>query len=774
MATYYWVGGTGTWDGSSQTNWATVSGGAGGNGPPNSADIVIFDSNSGTGTCTTASGSACATATLNSSTLGLTLGANHSMSGTFTLTLGTLSLGTYTLTCAIFNSTNTNTRSIAFNTGNITVTGNNATIFGMATVTGFTYTGTPTVNFTYSGATGSRIFQFGSTGGTETNALNFNVKAGSDVVGLTSSSVVKNLDLTGFSGTLGNGSTGITVYGDLTISSTTTITSQAASIFTFAATSGVQKLTSNGVTFNVPITQNSPNATLQLQDNLTLSSIRAFVLTAGTLDLTGNNGNWTLSAGLFSSSNSNTRSIVFGTGNITLTGNAGAVWSMGTMTGFTYTGTPTVNAIYAGATGTRTISSGNTAGATETNVPSFNISAGTDTVSVSTGSSVKNISFSGFSGTLSSNGYTAFGDVTFSNTMLIAGGTTPTVTFAATSGIQKLTTNAFSLSFPLTVNCPGATVQLQDDCNITNTGTTAFTLTAGTLDLGGFDLSVAGRFNSTTANARAILFGTKEIKLTGNNLTIINFTNYTNFSYTGTPIFNLTYSGGTGTRTISLGTTGATEFNVFDVYVSAGTDIVTSGGSCLFRTLDFTGFAGTFGIFNRTIYRNLTVSSGMTLTAGSNTTVFAGTSGNQQITTNGKTLDFPLNFTGVGGTYAFQDALTQGSTRAFTISNGTLQLKNGVTSTVGAFATAGTNQKFLQSTTPGSQATLSQASGTVDASYLTIRDINATGGATWNAYVNQFNIDAGNNDGWDFGISPIVGSYEYTYQLRSFTQPRRF
>jgi hypothetical protein len=74
----------------------------------------------------------------------------------------------------------------------------------------------------------------------------------------------------------------------------------------------------------------------------------------------------------------------------------------------------------------------------------------------------------------------------------------------------------------------------------------------------------------------------------------------------------------------------------------------------------------------------------------------------------------------------------------------------------------------------GSQATLSQASGTVDVSYLTIQDINATGVATWNAYVNQQNIDAGNNDGWDFGISPVIGGAEYTYQLRSFTEMRQF
>lgn len=44
MATYYWVGGTGSW--SDATHWATSSGGAGNKGVPTSADDVIFDQNS--------------------------------------------------------------------------------------------------------------------------------------------------------------------------------------------------------------------------------------------------------------------------------------------------------------------------------------------------------------------------------------------------------------------------------------------------------------------------------------------------------------------------------------------------------------------------------------------------------------------------------------------------------------------------------------------------------------------------------------------------------
>ena len=52
MATYYWRGGSGTWDASNTTNWSTSSGGAGGFGPPTREDAVIFDTNSAPGNYT--------------------------------------------------------------------------------------------------------------------------------------------------------------------------------------------------------------------------------------------------------------------------------------------------------------------------------------------------------------------------------------------------------------------------------------------------------------------------------------------------------------------------------------------------------------------------------------------------------------------------------------------------------------------------------------------------------------------------------------------------
>ena len=114
-----------------------------------------------------------------------------------------------------------------------------------------------------------------------------------------------------------------------------------------------------------------------------------------------------------------------------------------------------------------------------------------------------------------------------------------------------------------------------------------------------------------------------------------------------------------------------------------------------------------------------------------------------------------------------------GSTRAFTLTAGTVQFKANTTNTVGSFvATSGTT-KYLQSTTPGTQAIISDASGVNSVNNLTIQDSFATGGATWDAFYGNGNIDGGNNTNWEFGESPVLGN-EYEYKLRSMTERRRF
>ena len=456
-----------------------------------------------------------------------------------------------------------------------------------------------------------------------------------------------------------------------------------------------------------------------------------------------------------------TGTLAFGNNSITLPASGVAIY-VGSTT-FSVTGTPVINCTYSGGVGTRTIAC---ASVTEANTISFNITAGTDIVNIQ--NSCKNINFTGFSGTLSNANFrTIFGNLTISSGMSLASGAV-TMQFGATSGVQQITSNGKTFDFPITQNGIGGTVQLQD--NLTMGSTRTYTLANGTLNLNNLILST-GLFASSNSNVRSIAFGTGNITLTGNNTTIWNTGGITNLSITGTPVINATYSGSTGTRTVTMGNSEAISINV---NVSAGSDIFALANSGTVKDLNFTGFTGTWSNIGSNIYGNLTVSSGMTVGAGANNVNFITTGGSKTITTAGKIFDFPMTFSGVGGTYAFQDALTQGSTRTFIINTGTVQFKNGVTSTVGSFVADSSNVKFLQSTTPGSQATLSQAAGTVNVVDLTIRDINAIGGASWNAYTDFENTDAGNNDGWNFSLSPPYSTAELPVTLRPFTQPRRF
>jgi len=86
----------------------------------------------------------------------------------------------------------------------------------------------------------------------------------------------------------------------------------------------------------------------------------------------------------------------------------------------------------------------------------------------------------------------------------------------------------------------------------------------------------------------------------------------------------------------------------------------------------------------------------------------------------------------------------------------TITFEAGSTTTVTAFTMSGAAGELttINSSVPGTQFTLSKASGTVTASYLRIQDSNATGGATWNAD-NGTDTDLGNNNGWIFTAPPV-------------------
>ena len=119
MATYYYVGGTGTWDTTTKTNWALTSGGTGGFvGPPTSTDNVIIDTSSGTGTITCTAG-VCADLTV-TATQAIILGASASSLSVF---------GNLTFPATGSFSANTNSWGITFAS---TTTGKTITTNGKA------------------------------------------------------------------------------------------------------------------------------------------------------------------------------------------------------------------------------------------------------------------------------------------------------------------------------------------------------------------------------------------------------------------------------------------------------------------------------------------------------------------------------------------------------------------------------------------------------------------------------------------------------------------
>ena len=332
---------------------------------------------------------------------------------------------------------------------------------------------------------------------------------------------------------------------------------------------------------------------------------------------------------------------------------------------------------------------------------------------------------------------------------------TGTITFAATSGTNTITTNGVSISAPITFNGVGGTWQLQDALTIGSTRQIA--LTSGTLDLNNYTMT-SGSFSSNFSTARNLAMGTGKIVITGNSGNVIATSTATNLTVTGSKRFELSYGGSAGTRTI-LGATTATAIegtNILDYFIIDGLDTVTFTGARAYGTIDFssgaTTFTGTWQNATNTIvvYGNLILNSTMAVGSGADIVSMQATSGTKTITSAGQTMDFPFAINGLGGTFACSDALTLGSARELRLTNGTLQLKAGVTSTIGSLTTTGTNQRFLQSTLSGTQATLSDASGTNSVSYLTIKDSNATGGATFNAFASNFNVNNGNNSGWIF------------------------
>lgn len=470
------------------------------------------------------------------------------------------------------------------------------------------------------------------------------------------------------------GSTALSVYGSMTLAATG-ITQSYTGAITFASTATGKTITTNGVSLGGNnVVFNGAGGGWTLGSALTVNGA---TLTSGALDLSS----FAFTGATFDTSNANTRTLAFGTGSLTLTGNNATIWTNQTNTNLTITGTPVLNCTYSGGTGTRVIAVPST---TEAASPSVNVSAASDQIQFSVaGGTFNNVVFTGFTGSFNNvNGSTLYGNLTFSSGMTTTASANA-LTFQGASGTKTITTAGVTIDSPVTFNSAGVTWQIVGNLITPSTRTT--TLTAGTLDAGAYNVTT-GIFSSSNSNVRAISLGsgTWTLSASGTAWSCATATNLT-----VTP----------GSSTISL---------------TAATSKTFAGGSKTYGTIN-QGGAGALTITGANTFINITATSVPS------------------------TITFPAS----------------------------------TTTTVSAFSVSGTagNLVTLNSSTAGTRATLSDASGTVNRDYLSIQDISATGGADWYAGANS--VDSGNNLGWIFTAAPVTSSSIPYVQLRSFTERGR-
>jgi hypothetical protein len=304
-------------------------------------------------------------------------------------------------------------------------------------------------------------------------------------------------------------------------------------------------------------------------------------------------------------------------------------------------------------------------------------------------------------------------------------------------GTGTLTTNGVTLNAAvLSFNGASQTFTLGG----ATTTSTSIVLTRGTLALNGFDLTAnIGTFDSNNTNTRSINFGSNYINLARTSAaTVINATTLTGFTFTGAGGFRLTGAAASGvTRTVVIGTTGGTVANAPNVLVTAGAagSIVTMTSNSWVRSLDTTGFSGTFTPNSLSLAGSLTYGSGTTV--GSGTITFASTTTGNTITTNGRTVG-SFTFNGVGGAWTLQDNVT--SSGAFTLTAGSLTTNNNTINAT-TFSSSGTNAR-----------TLNLGASTINLSNTsTAWNFATTTNLTFNSGTSQINVAAGGSPTFEGG-----------------------
>lgn len=601
--TLYWVGGTGNW--SSTTKWSTSSGGASGAAVPTSLDDVIFNSASNataytatidptqarcksltiagpasgnltlagtgglachgnvtfpasgivlnyTGNITLTSNSTGLTFTTNGQTLSSvitvngvdcswTLGSAINIGvSNFFVTNGSFSTANYNVSCQQFNSNNANTRSITLGSSTVDITD--------------TLSFTNPINLTFSPGT-SQINLNSASSTLNSGSLTFYN------VSFTAGNIGGSLTING-SATFNNltkvavGSTGITV---LQLGGNQTVTG------TFTCSAGSNATARNFVRSDtLGTTRTITAAAVSLTDvdfrDITIAGAAAPASGTRLGNCAGNSGitfpvaktvywnlaaggNWSATAWATSSGGSPAAN------NFPLAQDTAIIEN----TGLNTSATVTVNAAW--------------------NIGTINMSTRSNAMTFTTSTSNPNI----------------YGNwVNGAGTTLAGNGT---ITWSGRSS-QTITSAGKTFTLNMTINSPNGTVTLSDALTNNYAGGTIFTITAGTFDAAGYNVTFSGGgFASSNSNTRTIAVGSGTWSFAG--ATPWNCATSTNLTVTGTGTITLTsasaktfdgggisYSGitldqgGAGTLTISGNNTFK---NITNTYSATGAANITIG-----------------------------------------------------------------------------------------------------------------------------------------------------------------------------------------------------
>ena len=692
MADRYWVLGTGTWDATNTVNWSASSGGAGGASVPTAADNVFFDANSNVGT------------------------------GAFTVTMATTPRVCNDFTASGLDGTMT----LAGASIGLTVSGN---LTFPATNFTRTYNGTTTFNAT---TTGKTI----TTNGVALNSSTvFNGVGGAWTLGSALDIGVNNLTLT--SGTFDTSSSGnyaVTANAILSNNSNVrTINLNNSTVTLVGGTNVVVFNTTTGLTFNAGTsTINASNSTAVFPGNgLTYYNLAFTSVSLASPSITGANtfNNLTI-----------TGRTTLGIGVLSLSANQ------------------TIN-------GTLTVSAGTAS--------SYRMQISSDTFNTTRTLTCAAVSLTD----------TDFRDITIAGAASPASGTrlgnckgNSNITFDAAKtvyyrnassanwgGNQWSATSGGALDatqFPLaqdtaifpaaTYPASGSTITINANYNI------------GTIDM-----------SLRTSNTMTLATGTTTPFIYGSwiNGTGITLSGTGTLTFAGRTTQQITSSAKTFTQSITINSPSGsvTLQDALTQNASVSTALVNG-------TLNLNGFTHTVGasFLTSTGTKNLTFNGGTLVCPAATVTSFNNATPTNFTTTAG-TGTGTISMTGataktfVGGGSTFNCTLNQGGAGALTItgSNTFSDITNTRKSTSAAsiLFTAGTTNTFADWNASGESTrlltigsvtaashTLSKASGTVSADFLSISRSTATGGASWYAGANSTN--GGNNSGWIFTAPP--------------------